>query len=222
MKLSAINGVDISRGNIKNSINYGSAGKLLNKPAKFAYSALFTLSLLSSVANNKDIFVKSNENTEEAKIENTIFKPNDNKVNKAQFIYTDMYGNRWVPYRHYREVEKEAEERKQELKDTEAKYEKIVEQDEQLDNYSLVVEKQYNEAIKALNDVAIKIQSYNMYLENEISTYHSLEKKLLPYMIGGFIGGFILPFGIGRLIKQNRINKKEISPEENLLTNNKE
>ncbi len=218
MKLSPINKGNTNRGNI----NYGSKGALLNKPARYAYSALFTLSLLSSVANTSDVFVNSKNNKEDVKTENNIFKPTDKQTNKAQFIYTDMYGNRWVPYRTYKELEKEAEQRKQELEETEAAFDNIVAQDEQLDKYELAVEEQYNEAIKALKDITYRIQSTKQYLDYEIEQYHELESKLLKPIIGGFLGGFALSLGIGTLIKLNKMNRKKLSPDNNKLVGNKD
>ncbi len=91
------------------------------KASKIAYSAIFALSLLSTAPKLiTDTFTKSNAKpeTELAENNNNYTTTNNSSAQKAQIVYTDGWGNSWVRYSDYKQLEQQKEAEKREFNET--------------------------------------------------------------------------------------------------------
>ena len=116
-----------------------------DKAAKLAYSSLFSLALLSGAATSSDLFVK-NKNTQQSEQINDRYVYQNNTVKQAQSVYTDMWGQQWVPYSEYQSLENRTEIVKE-------KYENL--------------KKEYDELEELLSDKQDKLYDINEIYEKE-------------------------------------------------------
>ncbi len=193
MKLSATN-------RIPQNLQF--KGVTPNKLTKTAYSALFTLTLLSG--GNKiiqDTFTKEQKTKTE--------QPGQyNSVNKAQSVYTDMWGRSWVPYSEYQELEDKTYNAEIEKNELESESDRINDLYYQTEDYYLRLKEKYETIQKDLETQSIR-QEYRIDKINE--TEENIIKKLdrlLECFFMGLFPAFALTLGIGTIRKLNKMDDK--------------
>ncbi len=140
----------------------GNTGKAVKgikagKAANLAYSAFFTLALLSAGNNfsNKDVFIKNNNVTEQN--ENQL-QPLPRAAIKAQTIYTDGLGQQWVKYEDYRK-----------------QYNEYTKYSSYIESYINDIKEDSHE----IDSMSKKIQEYKPILENLNKLVPKTEQKWL-------------------------------------------
>lgn len=155
----------------------------LKPTANTAYSALFSLSLLSTIAAggslSKDTYAPQNETT----LELTNLK--QSPVIKAQSIYKDNFGHQWVRYQDYKKKYAEYLEYKDDIERYETKI--SLEQDE-INEYGKKIQEMtefINEAQEILPQAQAKTRELEQIQEN-VDDFYSLIKD--SELEAGFLG----------------------------------
>ena len=197
MKVSAING--------KQPVKTFK-GIVPSNAAKAAYSALFTLTLLSA-GNNiiQDTFFKSNEsNTEQS----GTFKPNYNRVIKAQSVYTDMWGNHWVPYSEYRNLEEKTLETETKKEELELSYDQICDMNDKVEDYAYDLEEPYNKLKEEIETEIDNQRSYQYMIDFTGNKIIEKLDRLKENFLMFFFPAFALTLGIGTIRKLSKMDDK--------------
>ena len=173
---------------ITNNKNY--TGLKPNKTINAAYSAVFSLSLLSAIAGGasltKDTYTPNN--TEKSELR-TLDKP---AVIKAQTIYKDSYGNRWVPYEDYRQKYREYAGHKEYI---DIYKRRITEDTGEINKFNGEIQElsgYINEAEEAMPQIIAKSEELKQTKEDIEEYYSLLEDSNLEFGAIGVVSGILL------------------------------
>lgn len=190
MKINAIN---------KAEMNYKGL-KVNNKTTNLAYSSLFSLTLLSSIANlanmpAKDTFNKAGQKTNSQELTYTEKSP----VTKAQQIYTDGFNNKWVMLQEYQALRQESFE---DLKRIYSKKDLINSRISGMEETSQNIQKMQN-SINEVNTTYPQLEAEAAYLEQQYNDikdtndilHDSTTEALTVGGVLGIIAGIIVRLG---------------------------
>ena len=194
MKVSAINNKSIK--NIRSIVP--------DKAAKLAYSSLFSLALLSGAATSSDLFVK-NKNTQQSEQINDRYVYQNNTVKQAQSVYTDMWGQQWVPYSEYQSLENRTEIVKEKYENLKKEYDELEEllSDKQDKLYD--INEIYEKMVKKVDVEQDWIKSLNYQIESYYEPITRKAKHVGSNTILSAIITFLITLGIAAL---NNIERK--------------
>ena len=194
MKVSAINNKSIQ--NIRSIVP--------DKAATLAYSSLFSLALLSGAATSSDLFVK-NKNTQQSEQINDRYVYQNNTVKQAQSVYTDMWGQQWVPYSEYQSLENRTEIVKEKYENLKKEYDELEEllSDKQDKLYD--INEIYEKMVKKVDVEQDWIKSLNYRIESYYEPITRKAKHVGSNTILSAIITFLITLGIAAL---NNIERK--------------
>ncbi len=204
MKISAINGAG----------NSTSKAVIPGKISRIAYSAMFTLSLLSGISQATDTFTKNKKQPAgEAVNQEYIFQ--GKPVQKAQSVYMDIWGNRWVPYYEYKNLKERTAAKEEEVDKLEQEREKVWQLWWDINGECVNLETSIEELWEELGGHSDNLDYWDRKYEEAYKSAVNIQRELGIKGIITALGTFLLTHGIAAKISKRK--KKQ----NNAIKNNK-